>query len=430
MFISVNYNNLSVFQTHDGMNESVRTNATPENKNASEELYRLFFSTLTSAPTVQEISVPAASLKYINDRNSENESTEKFTQLEKYNLKHGREFYTSYDPNTGLHTAAVLGGLLVLVILYVLYKTKCKRIIRKIFHRGKRHTSDKTTCDKLIVDSYKDASLDCTKKLDSEVPLNCDCEVALPTTKTDIVQATAQWIQTQPLDSQGTSDVRGIILKINPDMVGANTKWCAEGSQPSDKLLLSSAILPQLRGCYSDSMIVDCDPQRDSRLVREPLLNNEKLHKKPTPLKSVLKKGSVHTAQLLQCKVKAQVESKPILLSRTSSTESIHSHASADPLLKSTQTRNPPCLDVMPANPSLLDVAMSQQLQQNLLLASKEQSFSSWYQPRLTKSSLDLGNKEYIYECAPRTYSSSTCLESKFPKYDLPCNRYNMETTL
>ncbi|PVD34915.1 hypothetical protein C0Q70_06196 [Pomacea canaliculata] len=37
------------------------------------------------------------------------------------------EFYRSYDPQIGLHTAAVLGGILGWLIVYLLYKTKVKK---------------------------------------------------------------------------------------------------------------------------------------------------------------------------------------------------------------------------------------------------------------------------------------------------------------
>ena len=37
------------------------------------------------------------------------------------------EFYRSYDPSTGLHTAAVLGSILVWLVLYLIYRTKVGR---------------------------------------------------------------------------------------------------------------------------------------------------------------------------------------------------------------------------------------------------------------------------------------------------------------
>ncbi|XP_041356615.1 uncharacterized protein LOC121373885 [Gigantopelta aegis] len=55
-----------------------------------------------------------------------------------------REFYQSYDPNVGLHTAAVLGGILVLLILFLLYKTKCKKAVKALVkHIRKKHRQRK-----------------------------------------------------------------------------------------------------------------------------------------------------------------------------------------------------------------------------------------------------------------------------------------------
>jgi hypothetical protein len=36
------------------------------------------------------------------------------------------KFYESYNPDVGFHTAVVLGGILSLLVCYLLYKTKVK----------------------------------------------------------------------------------------------------------------------------------------------------------------------------------------------------------------------------------------------------------------------------------------------------------------
>ena len=51
-----------------------------------------------------------------------------------------------YDPFTGLRTAAVLGGLMLLMLVYILYKTRCGGRL------GRRRWTSK---DRLFVERYK-----------------------------------------------------------------------------------------------------------------------------------------------------------------------------------------------------------------------------------------------------------------------------------
>ena len=57
-------------------------------------------------------------------------------------LRQKEEFYQSYDPQVGLHIAAVLGGILGWLIVYLLYKTKVKKwvlaLLRKQYRKRKR----------------------------------------------------------------------------------------------------------------------------------------------------------------------------------------------------------------------------------------------------------------------------------------------------
>lgn len=46
-----------------------------------------------------------------------------------------REFYQSYDPSVGLHTAAFLGGILVWLVIYVIYRTKVRKNIIRLFKK-------------------------------------------------------------------------------------------------------------------------------------------------------------------------------------------------------------------------------------------------------------------------------------------------------
>jgi len=58
----------------------------------------------------------------------------------------GRDRWPVYDPFTGLRTAAVLGGLMLLMLVYILYKTRCGGRI------GRRRWTSK---DRLFVERYK-----------------------------------------------------------------------------------------------------------------------------------------------------------------------------------------------------------------------------------------------------------------------------------
>jgi len=58
----------------------------------------------------------------------------------------GRDHWPVYDPFTGLRTAAVLGGLMLLMLVYLLYKTRCGGRV------GRRRWTSK---DRLFVERYK-----------------------------------------------------------------------------------------------------------------------------------------------------------------------------------------------------------------------------------------------------------------------------------
>ncbi|KAH9492663.1 hypothetical protein Btru_024416 [Bulinus truncatus] len=45
------------------------------------------------------------------------------------------EFYKSYDPSIGLHTAAVLGGILVWLVIYVIYRTKVRKCVIRLVRK-------------------------------------------------------------------------------------------------------------------------------------------------------------------------------------------------------------------------------------------------------------------------------------------------------
>lgn len=47
-----------------------------------------------------------------------------------------RQFYQSYDPSIGLHTAAVLGGILVWLVIYVIYRTKVRKCVLRLIKKN------------------------------------------------------------------------------------------------------------------------------------------------------------------------------------------------------------------------------------------------------------------------------------------------------
>ena len=63
------------------------------------------------------------------------------TSVGRTTVMHGKvkeEFYQSYNPQIGLHTAAVLGGILAWLVVYLAYKTKVENHVttRRVFRTG------------------------------------------------------------------------------------------------------------------------------------------------------------------------------------------------------------------------------------------------------------------------------------------------------
>ncbi|XP_046544449.1 uncharacterized protein LOC124254654 [Haliotis rubra] len=239
-------------------------------------------------------------------------------------LTERERFYRSYNPNVGLHTAAVLGGILVWVIIYLFYRTKCKKaVIRLIREKRKKDkvfaekevmgrfipTTVEQTCGLLehstiggfeqkffgkdfVIDQIQ-ASIECQKLIvnehnyspttddqhskwnQTELPspvLLPTCNLSspsvttldlhqmrqqrliqqLPSVETDIAQATAQWVQDQPLSSQSASfqDISGVILKVQPHTVRNHIP----GSCPLDSLTLRHNLTPVTPKTWNKSM--------------------------------------------------------------------------------------------------------------------------------------------------------------------------------
>ena len=78
------------------------------------------------------------------------ETTTPGTTTEDY-AKLKEEFYQSYSPLVGLHTAAVLGGILGWLIIYLLYKTKVKKwvisFVKKKYKKRKQRRQERKACE-------------------------------------------------------------------------------------------------------------------------------------------------------------------------------------------------------------------------------------------------------------------------------------------
>lgn len=93
-----------------------------------------------------------------NQLNNLTTSTISYEQL-------SREFYQSYDPSIGLHTAAVLGGILLWLLLYLIYKTKIRKcivhLIKKMFGEAQEELS--------VTIKSSDAEKDCSSDNNNSV---------------------------------------------------------------------------------------------------------------------------------------------------------------------------------------------------------------------------------------------------------------------
>lgn len=186
-----------------------------------------------------------------------------------YNLSNNRtelprKFFGSYDPEVGIHTASVLGGLLSFLVLYVIYRTKCRKRLLKAFNacamkyfpeefdevqhkssfrerdvekgeEGKGLERTKSERSKKHSDSLKRESFSKTSEQGSDINgdsedacfvgeydmehVCCDNSMWLPEMEEDIERATAEWVKNvqdlDPTDKQLSS----IILKIPPHLL-------------------------------------------------------------------------------------------------------------------------------------------------------------------------------------------------------------------
>ncbi|XP_045204333.2 uncharacterized protein LOC123557126 [Mercenaria mercenaria] len=186
----------------------------------------------------------------------------------------GRQFYNSYDPEVGINTAGVLGGILLLLVLYVIYRTKCRKRILGLFQKCKmkyfpeefaqvvtdeecknERTSEESQwiseSAKMIWKERAKLSRDsesskhqidpeqsihnqggsCKRnsslnmQLNDHIDLECDISPPkLPDSEENIVKATAFWVQNVKNMDIKERQLNGIVLKIPPDLVSHSAK--------------------------------------------------------------------------------------------------------------------------------------------------------------------------------------------------------------
>ena len=187
---------------------------------------------------------------------------------DKYNISNNTtevsgEFFGSYDPEVGINTAAVLGGLLSFLVLYVIYRTKCRKRLIGAFNtcamkyfpeefeeiqqkasfrkrkstleslertrslKAKSHLSNSNLARECFSKTSEQGSdiignseeMCCGGDYDELDHIYCDNNAWLPEMEEDIEKATAEWVQNvqdlDPADKQLSS----IILKIPPDLL-------------------------------------------------------------------------------------------------------------------------------------------------------------------------------------------------------------------
>ncbi|KAL4230031.1 hypothetical protein ACF0H5_010418 [Mactra antiquata] len=186
------------------------------------------------------------------------------------------QFYNSYDPEVGINTATVLGGILIVLVIYVIYRTKCRKRILKIFQNctmkyfpeefpdlnqkpdlDKSHSSESHWISEnakmiwqerthlsqnreTIVGAAICSNETDSKSLEKEAFSTCintcgmqqienkselgNYRPQLPDYEGNIEQATAHWVQNVKSMDLKERQLNGIILKIPPELVSHNAK--------------------------------------------------------------------------------------------------------------------------------------------------------------------------------------------------------------
>lgn len=227
-------------------------------------------SNYTSDHTSSSVTAINETAKYVIDETLDqaNKASNK-TQLV------GEQIYSSYDPEVGINTATVLGGILLLLVLYVIYRTKCRKRLLSSFQKCTMKyfpedypQPDRTMQCKTDVNSENNqwisesakmiwteranlsrdsvADPECEQDINRSrhnsscrrksscimqacgygVPDNdCDmCRPSLPQSEENVELATAQWVQNVKYMDIKERQLNGIVLKIPPELVSHSAK--------------------------------------------------------------------------------------------------------------------------------------------------------------------------------------------------------------
>ena len=170
------------------------------------------------------------------------------------------EFYSTYDPVVGIRTAAILGGILVFLIFYIAYKQKCKE-------RRKGDDSDsESEYSKPVKKNMNRVNQATLRAIHQEKEKWILLESLQKPPKVEIssIEATAQWIQNQPLDTYSISDVGFLLCPDNifpPSISDGNLRT---HGQTGKRLAVQQRRMRDVRPSHSD---INLHPRQPNGVV-------------------------------------------------------------------------------------------------------------------------------------------------------------------
>ena len=225
-------------------------------------------------------SIPRATESHVADDTSTLGDTLDNKQVFNGSSYSGEQLYESYNPEVGVNTAAVLGGLLVVLVVYVVYRTQCRKRILKVFQKctmkyfpeeypdiesqtkcdqnknvpesnwisegakliweeraslSKEPNTVEHACDSILVSSVGDNTVPAVRPHVKVPPHrrqrsrtdNCVADRVVmrpPDCESNPEHETASWVQNVRSMDMRERQLNGIILKIPPDLVSHNVK--------------------------------------------------------------------------------------------------------------------------------------------------------------------------------------------------------------
>ncbi|XP_064636605.1 uncharacterized protein LOC135493303 [Lineus longissimus] len=131
------------------------------------------------------------------------------------------DLYKEYDPVTGIKTGGFFSGCLFLALMYMLYKKKCRKPSDSDSRRGSKSkvTIEEETMqvvtECMVPRVSRSPSQETTHLLNQQIVVEVEThpEPNLPDEEVNAFDATAEWVQTQPLDMHSLSDM-SIVINI------------------------------------------------------------------------------------------------------------------------------------------------------------------------------------------------------------------------